>query len=331
MRVLVLRGLAPHTAFVGYVPPLNRMAASSASSANIAVGQKVAGVLLKKFIRDAGSAAALADMTVNSRFPPRVEITADRVRISLTDGVRVFSAKVAHSEPPGSIDLARVLDGICYALLAREPSPARLRSFFAQNQAAAALFPCFRQFRLERGVLLTLHPTWYRAAAAFGRADMNALMQHALDNFFGMTLRMDSHYVLTNMLTETTGVDVTCWAGAYVAHMMWNACILSDSGALAASNRTSTQCGDRAAVYSTATYGDGTPMRCVYFRTDACWHLFVMRDYDLLFIWLALLFDVAHGHMWTRMPLSLLGDSDETSPVPTLRRILLWRDEHSQH
>lgn len=224
-----------------------------------------------------------------------------------------------------------LVNDLCFELMLRSSKHNVVR-YISRNVQLCNQMPHMTHiitFMKTRGALFFVPSVWHRLITCAARPDICSLTKDAMAQFAAITTHTTQHQILARLLTATSHIDCRTSVGQTVAHEIWDICARSANGAEIISSLSESSCVEHAATCITEKAPDASTRACICFRVDNFWHLLVLRDYDLLFVWLALLFDASMSMYW-RTKLSDWGPSAAESPVPTLWSVLQWRDSQQQ-
>jgi hypothetical protein len=183
-----------------------------------------------------------------------------------------------------------------------------------------------KKLLFKYGAIFVRPPVWH-SAFLLHRYDLILLLDAGLRHILSVTTELTEHINVTNTLIGETVIDATTDLGRMIAELFIETCFRADIDAIICENLTQNECEDKAANTALKWKQASVPPVFVCIKTAQSWHLVLIRNYDLLFVWLALLFD--EKTMFWNTHSSQWGASKDDSPVPTLMNVLLWKEANS--
>lgn len=221
-------------------------------------------------------------------------------------------------------DIQDNISSICYNLLLNT-NVNNLVLYISRNKFHSSNTRHISEIIQNYGALfIRPHAAWY-SLVLIGRIDIVALTCAALRQFLGITTKLQEHIVLAEYLTCETYIDCQFECGKQVLQQFFNICSRACIDALVCKNISRQECEEKGVANSDVTSsGNRAYRKCVYVRNETHYTIILIKDYDLMFVWLCMLFDIET--LFWNTELCKWGSCAQTSPVPSLFNILSWKE-----
>lgn len=218
--------------------------------------------------------------------------------------------------PPDGVNIV----AICIALL-RVSSAHNIVRFIARNTSNRAAAEVIRRVVSLHGARFARPPVWHLLLQV-QRADLVLFVVAALNCLLAVNDSVEAFRQLTSLLVAETVISVDTHQGREMAHRIHGVChraaiaakIVVDGGPVITESNV--------VLMSKKPVATGPMFSCIIFKRGEIYHTLFLREYDLLFVWLALLFDATAGPLWETR-------ASDWPEIDTLRGVLEWKEMHA--
>lgn len=245
-----------------------------------------------------------------------------RLVISLSNPAFQLSVIVNMDKPMFDVCKDTAFDRLCFSLLETEPTLIIARYVERNLSRTSPKIQHMIHLLHKYSALISVPAIWHFVLHV-GRIDIVGLVCGALRHFRSLSTRMQDMVALTDILVSDTYIDAQTEDGCQTAFDIHRLCVRAGIDAY-----IKPCIPEQETVISVCAHCNCDPKRpdglaaiCVRNKND--WSLILMKKFDFLFIWIALLFDDLHQNWLT--------DSFEWDGVPTIQKVLQWKEKLQQH